>query len=65
MALYKMFPSEERLRNFVEPMFSTWDETENQKTKFEYEKMETAEKDASLPARLFPFETAINRIFTF
>lgn len=26
MALYKMFPSERRLRNFVEPMFSTWDE---------------------------------------
>lgn len=26
MALYKMFPSEPRLRNFVEPMFSTWDE---------------------------------------
>ncbi|HEX8286773.1 MAG TPA: alpha/beta hydrolase [Pyrinomonadaceae bacterium] len=26
MALYKMFPSEQRLRNFVAPMFSTWDE---------------------------------------
>lgn len=26
IALYKMFPSERRLRNFVEPMFTTWDE---------------------------------------
>ncbi len=26
MFLYKMFPTERRLRNFVEPMFSTWDE---------------------------------------
>jgi pimeloyl-ACP methyl ester carboxylesterase len=26
MFLYKMFPSERRLRTFVEPMFSTWDD---------------------------------------
>ena len=26
MLLYKMLPSERRLRRFVEPMFSTWDD---------------------------------------